>query len=246
MSMNVDIEQYISKLDTDRFGFKIAKIDDFSANSEIISKLKELGVKMIIARINSTDLNLVNFLEKKGFLIQDIHLIYNFSISDKGIDSKWKQNNLIVRDLKTEDIPEIIEITANSFKNYGHYFNDPLLPKDKNLEVYTDWANNCCINTSFANKVLVVVVNDKIAGYLAFKDNIEDNYTFAILGAVSPNFRKIGVFQALNKAGINYAMGKGLMNVRTAVLNTNFSVNGTYIELGFKIIKSEITLHYWF
>jgi ribosomal protein S18 acetylase RimI-like enzyme len=238
------INQYISLLDTKRFGFKIAKLNSYNNETiSLIEKLKEEDVKLIIIRIEAADIESINNLEKIGFLIKDVQLIYNYTFNNQ--IKLNKHNGLILRESNENDIPQIIEISKQSFNNYGHYFNDSKLDRVNCLEVYSDWAKNCCINKTVADYVIVAEKEKKIAGYLAFKHFKEENYTFASLGAVNPNFRKLGIFQAINIEGLNRAEKLGFKNVRTNVLNTNFPVNSTYIDLGFKIINSVITMHYW-
>lgn len=240
------IDEYISQLDTQRFGFKIAKLNLFNEDTALlIDKLKEVDVKMIIIRVDASDIEIINILEKIGFIVKDVQLIYNYVFKEDNEIKYYNKNNLILREFVENDLPQIIEITRHSFNNYGHYFNDNKLDRVKCLEVYLDWAKNCCLNKTVADKVIVAEKDNKIAGYLAFKHFINENYTFASLGAVNPDFRKLGVFQAINIEGLKMARDLDLKSVRTNVLNTNYPVNGTYIDLGFKIIKSEITMHLW-
>lgn len=238
------IDQYISLLDTKRFGFKIAKLNLYPEEpASLIAKLKEADVKLIIIRVEANDIVKINNLEKIGFLIKDVQLIYNYTLKNE--IRLNNQSNLILREYNVNDIPQIVKITKHSFNNYGHYFNDNKLDKIKCLELYIDWAKNCCINKNVADYVIVAEKDNEIAGYLAFKHFRDKNYTFASLGAVNPDFRKLGVFQAINIEGLNWARKLDFKNVRTNVLNTNYPVNSTYIDLGFKIINSEITMHYW-
>ncbi|OQA48351.1 MAG: hypothetical protein BWY47_01060 [Bacteroidetes bacterium ADurb.Bin302] len=51
------IDEYISQLDTQRFGFKIAKLNLFNEDTALlIDKLKEVDVKMIIIRVDASDI----------------------------------------------------------------------------------------------------------------------------------------------------------------------------------------------
>jgi ribosomal protein S18 acetylase RimI-like enzyme len=240
------IEEYISKLDSQKFGFLVARIplfrDDFQ---KLISQLKDVGVKMIIVRLDASEISQINKLENFGFLVKDVQLEYKYNLDDNKKISLIDDQGFLLRDLDLKDIPQIKDITKKSFNNYGHYFADDRLDQEKCLEVYIDWSENCCTNKDFADKVIVAVLDNNIAGYLAFKNFVEEHYTFACLGAVNPKFRKLGVFNALNSYGLIWAKSIGLKSVTTNVLNTNYPVNGTYIDLGFKIIKSYITMHYW-
>lgn len=241
-----DIKQYISVLDSERFGFKIAKLPYFIDDIEcVISDLKVIDVKMIIIRLDATKTGEINYLESLGFQLKDVQLIYNYKLEKINISNNLLPREFNVRDYKLSDISQILDITKESFFNYGHYFNDKRLDAEKCLEVYIDWAKNCCYDKGVADNIIVAEKNNEIAGFLAFKHNKQNESTFACLGAVNSRFRNQGVFNIINSYGLNWAKSLGMKNVITNVLNTNFAVNNTYINLGFKIVKSEITMHYW-
>lgn len=241
------MSKYISDLDTLRFGFPVAKLRNSNDTSEeILFNLKNEGVKLIIARIDAANLNGINKLEKQGFLIKDIQLIYNYSLKNEiPVISNSKYT---YRTSSVDDVGQIADIARQSFWNYGHYFADERLDKKKCLEIYIDWAVRSILNKKIADQVIVSEINGKVVGYLSFKVYSDEYESFAagVIGAVTPEHRKNGVFQQINIEGLKWAKNIGLQRLENQVLINNFSVNKTYTTLGFYVIRSEITLHYWF
>jgi hypothetical protein len=66
---------HISPLDTSRFGFKIAKINEPECiNYETIAQLKNEGVQLIMSRIPNENIQLMNQMEKWGYRVKDVQL----------------------------------------------------------------------------------------------------------------------------------------------------------------------------
>lgn len=237
----------ISKLDTDRFGFQIAKITDTVENPEmIIYELKKINVKMIIARVNLCNMKLINQLERLGFDYKDAQITFSYDLK-KELPQPRKNEFSLTR-LKSEHLACLIEMTKDSFTGYGHYFADERLDKMKCLEIYMDWIKRCCDNKSVADEVIVAEKNNIAIGYLAIKkyDSGSQQFYAGVIGAVAPEFRKYGVFQAINIESLYYAKKMGAQRFENNVLVTNFPVMKTYTSMAYQIIRSEITMHYWF
>ena len=87
----MDINQYESYIDTKRFGFKTAKINNAeNLTLDTFNLLKKNDFKFIISRVPSENIELINFLEDNGFRIKDIQLTYKFDLEKqeiKGISS---------------------------------------------------------------------------------------------------------------------------------------------------------------
>jgi len=236
----------ISEIDSKRFGFRVAKISNDVTNiDQVLSKLKKLSTKMIIARVELSNLNLINNLEKYGFTQKDVQATFNFRLNRE--IPLHKNNDLVFLDYSDDCYKEVIELTARSFDGYGHYFADERLDKEKCREIYVDWIHHCCKDSTISDFFIVAKFNNKVAGYLALKKKEEVNGEFAcgLIGAVSPEFRGHGVFNAINIESLYRARLMGMKRVENNVLLTNFRVMKTYTDLSYNIIRSEVTLHCW-
>ena len=89
---------YISDLDTQRFGFKIARLENFNGNPRmIIEDFKKQGVKLVIARISTADISTINTLEDMGFEYKDIQLKYSISLVNRSQQKLNKEKSFQVR-----------------------------------------------------------------------------------------------------------------------------------------------------
>ncbi len=242
------IENYISELDTDRFGFKVAKIDFFDDNIvQLIEFLKENDVKLILCKIQFEKLELINNLEAIGFRIKDIQVTYKFELNKSRILDFKMPEGLAIRDFKDSDLSALLEIASNSFQNYGHYANDPNLDKSKCNQIYIDWINRSCFDRNVADKVFVAEYENVVAGFLSFKTNRIKNQSYAAggIGAVASKFRNKNVFKALTLKGIIWGQEIGLDWEEHNVLIENYPVNRSFINFGFFPYKSFVTMHNW-
>ncbi len=244
------MDNYISHLDTERFRFKVAKVNQWDANpAALIHALEENGVKLIISRLPSEDIVTINKLENMGFQLKDIQLTYFQKIEDVTFDTLNIPSNFIIRDAEEADLPSIRFIAKQSFANYGHYFANSRIDKFKANEIYEDWASRSFYDKNVADKIFVLSskTNNDLAGFLTFKILKKGNKTYAAggIGAVSSAFRNQGVFQLLVKKGLLWGKEMNLDWEEHNALTTNYAVGKVFSSTGFKTSSSSVTLHAW-
>jgi hypothetical protein len=242
---NHDFESYI---DTQRFGIKTAKIN----NAEFLTLktfafLKKNDFKLVITRVPSENIELINFLEDNGFRLKDIQLTYKFDLGKQEIKTSYLNTSIDIREGNEKDIDQLKLIAVDCFWNYGHYFADPNLNKSDCMEVYKDWTMNAVLDTNFSDKFLVAEFENKILGYLFFKLKATEKgmFSYSGLGAVSSESRGENVFSTLVIKSLEWAKSEGHLWQEHNVLNINYPVNKVFSKLGFSNYKSETTLHAW-
>lgn len=243
------VDQYISELDTQRFGFKIAKVNHYDEDpSAIIGKLKTVGVKLVISKADMTNLPLINRLEDLGFRIKDSQVTYSYDL--KKLDVQLKNVfdvDTLIRTFQPEDIESVATIMQQSFQGYGHYFANDKLDKEKCLEIYKDWGVRSCLQPNMSDVVFVAEQNKEVAGILSFKKFTTEKETYAAggIGAVNPKYRGKNIFKMLAVQGLFWGKENGLDREEHNVLTTNYSVNSSFSSVGFKVKNSFITMHCW-
>tara|TARA_R110002072_G_scaffold13058_2_gene55300 strand:- start:347 stop:1063 length:717 start_codon:yes stop_codon:yes gene_type:complete len=237
------MNQYYSKLDSERFGYKVFKINSFPTGNlqEFIQGLKNEGVKLVISRLNINELKLINELEREGFELKDVQLTQGFQLENYepiAIKNQFAE----IRDFQASDLPEIEKIAATAFATYGHYFADEKL-KQHTPEIYKDWARNSCLNKQLVDIIIVATIGEQPVGFLSLK--INDNVAIGGMGAVAIKHQNKGLFKSINLKAMNWAKEMACKSIEHNVLANNLPVNAAYSKLGFQIQKSEVTLHGW-
>jgi len=243
-------EKYFSKLDSERFGIKVAKINDFGEDTDLILReLQRSDYKLVLSKIEADKIELMNKLEDFGFRIKDGQVTYKYDMSrfDKNLLEYISDPSVILRSHEKKDIDQIVKLTKNSFYNYGHYAADDKLDKNKCRDIYTDWAYRSCTDPKVADKVFVAEIEGVVAGYLAFKNfgTGEDIYTAGVLGAVSDKFRGKDIFRKITVKALEWGLEKKFKWEEHNVLINNYPVNRSFSRLGFVVFKSFYTLHCW-
>jgi len=247
MNESTDIE---SKLDTNRFGFRVGKTDGtfFKTHiKQILDMLTKEEFKLIISRVDMNDTDLVGKLEDAGFRYKDSQITYIYDLDRFTSLAPLVKFDYKIRDFKESDTERLVELAGESFDGYGHYFANKQLDPVKCREVYEDWAYNSCNNKNVADKILVAHDNDKPIGYLSFKIKEADGKKYAAggMGAVDKNYRGKDVFPAIISAGLQWGKEIGLDWEEHNVIVNNFPVNRSMNKLGFKPSNPVITMHKW-
>lgn len=242
------IDRFISELDSQRFGFNIAKVNEFNTTPEnLLGLLKGNHVKLVISKINVNKLDLINELEDLGFQIKDIQATYKLELKDFIIDEDRNKNNIIIRDAQIDDIDQLEEIAIESFRNYGHYYADKRLDQKKTNEIYGDWVKRSMKEKGVADKIILAEINNEIAGFLSFKLYNKGDFKYAAggLGAISHDYRNNKIFRLISLAGLNWGKELKLDWEEHNVLITNLPVIKTFSSLGFTMSDSFVTMHHW-
>lgn len=244
-----------SKIDSDRFGLKIGKIDDAFFNDidieDSIEYFKEFKYDLIFARINFSNIELINSLEKCGFTLKDTQCTLRNTFIDwqgKPVFNKVERTDgYEIRGFKPSDTEQIVDITRQSFINYGHYGADVRLDPVDSLNAYSDWAYNSCINENVATKIFVASKDGDVAGYIAYKKFIEEDKTYAagVIGAVNPLHRRKGLFPDIDIAALEWGVENKFDWEEHNVLMDNFAVFKSHMSVGFRPQKFMVTLHGW-
>lgn len=243
----MSINNHISSIDTERFGFKIAKINEFSENleNEIIG-FKNSGVKLIISRVGCNNIALINKLEDLNFRIKDTQLtfVHDLNSIEEEINNK---KSVVIELAQKKDAEAIGKIALRSFKGYGHYSADNRLDSKKANEIYVDWAQKSCIDKNIADYMFIAKVDNCIGGFLSLKTIYKDDSAYGVhgIGAVDKDFRNMDIFKLLIKKCLIIGKEKNHTLQQTFFLSSNIPVIRSYLKIGFKISDSNHTMHCW-
>lgn len=239
---------YISELDTWRFGFRIARTENLKGDPQkILDELQRQDVKLFIARVDSNDISTINILESMGFEYKDTQLKYRLPLTGKEKQNPDPEKKFWVRAATEKDVDKIVTISGEAFYNHGHYFADRRLDRNKCIEIYKDWARRCCLDKDYADIVFAAENENGIIGFLSYKILKDGDILFSRtgLGAMKQEYRGIGVYSEILKYGRNWGIDLKLDREEHFVLATNIPINNLFVKKGFKLFGGFITFHYW-
>ncbi|KTD24353.1 TDP-fucosamine acetyltransferase [Legionella lansingensis] len=239
---------FLSDIDKKRFGFNVAKVEEWGDVPEnLIDQLRKENVKLIISRLRAENTDTINKLEKLRFELKDTQLTYRFNLNSSNLSNLGLPPHLQLREAVEADIPAIGQLARQSFENYGHYSNNRKLDKNKVDEIYEDWAINSLINKDFADKFFIIASSDEVAGFLTLKivRQGKDNFAKGGIGAVSEKYRNQGIFKLLTQQSLIWGKELNLDWVEHNALATNYPVGRVFTSLGFYNSAAFVTLHCW-
>ncbi len=211
---------------------------------EINTFCVENQVRFLIARCSTSDIASIHAIEANGYQLMDT-LVYLRNDFEDYIPATYP-SELSIQALDPEDIPGVAKIAKESFAAYkGHYHTDPRLDPVKATEVYSSWAERCCVDPAVANHVLVAKLDGKLVGFRAIRVNSSDEAEF-ILAGVAPGMRRRGIYRAFVIEGLNWCKAAGVTHVLNSTLLINTTVQKVCTKLGFYALESYHTFHKWF
>jgi len=243
-----------SEILSSRFGVKIGKIDEshlcISSLGESLDSFKEQKFDLVVARIDLTRLDLINQLEQRGFTTKDVQCTLRNVFKDRHgnllFNKVEREDGYVLREFEESDVDGIVDIAKRSFVNYGHYAADRRLDSKACLDAYVDWAYNSCINKDVATKVFIAEKEHEVAAFIAYKRFDGDKtYAAGVLGGVSPDHRKKGLFPDIDIVALEWGIENGFDWEEHNVLMDNFSVMKSHMSVGFRPQESMVTLHGW-
>src|SRR5712664_1305301 len=121
------LKDFISRLDTKRFGLRVAKVDfrERDKVTEIVTFLNQQRIALIITKVRCEDIDVINQLEELGFKTMDFQVGYDYHGSEN--DIQINRCVFPIRKIRSVDIPDLVRIAENSFDGFGHYFADKRL-----------------------------------------------------------------------------------------------------------------------
>lgn len=243
------MKSHISQLDTQRFGFNITRVDNTAdlLTTGLIPSLKMQGVSLIITRVDSERLDEINALEDLGFRIKDIQSTWTSRPVNPDAHNQYINPRIHIRQASPKDILPLRQIAAFAFDDYGHYFADSFLDRNRCAEIYPDWTERTITDPVVADTVFVAATHTEIAGFIALKKIEQEGITYAtvVIGAVAAAFRRQNIYSTLIITGLAWGREQHLHWQEHQVLAVNYPVNRVLTKLGFLQVRSFVTLHGW-
>jgi GNAT superfamily N-acetyltransferase len=237
---------YISDIDEERFGIRIAKSDKVTVDNlpKIVDFCRDNKVKMLIARCPANDFPAVHAIEREGFRLMDTLVYYSMDLTNTLIPSDT--GRVTIRQVRSDEVDQVRAVAAKAFRGYfGHYHADERLDNSKCDEVYISWAVNTCTSRDFADEVLVAELKGTILGFATIRMNNSDE-SEGILSWVDPSTHKMGIYRSLVIHRMEWSLSKGARRMFVSTQIINIAVQKVWVRLGFEPNGGYYTFHKWF
>lgn len=248
--------------DTNHFGIQMAKIRYLMAEGEyseafevksallfhLLGECSPRRIQHLSIRIHTEDVSSLHALENEGFRLMDTVVIYSIDFRRNPI--KQLKNECYVREFKQSDLDGLADIAIESFQKgrvaIDKFHADPFLSCEKSDELYVKWIVNSC--KGLADIVFVAEIDEIPVGYITCKVYGELNEKlgtrFGTMGisGVSPSYRRRGAYTSMFNTGLRWLADRvDIVEVGTQI--GNYAVQKVWSRLGFKLIRSQYTLH---
>lgn len=242
------MNQYLSDLDTNRFGIVTVKADSFDLEDDIeqcLSFCNEKEAALLIARIDASKTNLIHAMERNGSLLCDTLVYYEMS-TRKLIDENSKTDEVSIREMEEDDHEIVLKISKEAFSGYfGHYHSDPKLNRKDCDDTYVSWCESTLKSADSINKILVAYDATGVCGFLTMRVH-ENNRLELVLSGVDQRAVGRGVYRRMINAGVAFAVNNNLKRVFTSTQISNIAVQKVWCGQGFTPTKHVHTFHKWF
>lgn len=247
--------------DTRHFGIEMAKIrylivnadysNTFEVKSALLSYLLMKCSKKfhhLSIRVHTEDVSSIHSLENAGFRLMDTTVTYSFDFRKDQIVRL--ENECYVRKFRKNEIDKLANIATECYEEgrvaTDRFHADPSLPSEKSDDLYVKWIVNSC--KGLADTVLVAEVDGVPVGFITCKvyrqlsEKLGVRLGTMVISGVSPSCRGRGAYTSMFNTGLRWLAERvNIVEVGTQI--SNYVVQKVWNRLGFKLIRSQYTLH---
>lgn len=236
----------LSQIDQDRFGVKTAKTNHINTQNlrGILAYCHSQDVDFLIVRLPVSDIKTLYALEENNFHLMQTLIYFRNNLMNSSPPED--HGNHIIREVKPGEEKQVASVAREAFTGYsGHYHADSRLKQHDCTEVYSSWAERCCVDPNVADCVFVAVVDGNIVGFRAIRMNSSKQGEM-LLSGVLPFARKTGIYTSFVVKALNWCKKRGVEEVITSTIISNIGVQKVCIRLGFEPFDAFYTYHKWF
>src|SRR3989344_1787235 len=198
-------------------------------------KLKFDGIDCLTYKIDSTEMGLVQDLQKNGFILAGAPIRLSNNLKDVSV---YKEDG--IRLFESRDVRLLLEIARNTFLN-AYRYNDSNFDKNRVDDLYSEWIKNSCNGRSDA----VLVYEEEGIPYGFIACNMVNGIGLIDLIAVSKYMRGKGIGRKLVLSSLSWFKERtNEVKVNTEAMN--YPSLNMYLKTGFKIEWMGLNLNFWF
>jgi ribosomal protein S18 acetylase RimI-like enzyme len=202
-----------------------------------LNDCEKQGVRFLSMRLPEGDQTALHAAESVGFKVVESYLTFTRPMEDlPPVDAR-------VRLAHPDEMEPVAELAGRAFR-YNRFMSDSLIPDRLARNSRSEWVRN-----SFKGRAEAIYVAEdggRLAGFLLLRSKVDGQGTKAgviDLIAVDSDHAGKGLGMALVSAAVHYYNHQAdYLEVGTQA--KNIPAINLYIKSGFRIAKSEFTLHH--
>jgi len=241
-----DLEIILSPLEEIRFGIKTARTANLTLNnlSHAMEFCQNHAVRLLIARCQADQLDIVHEMERTGFILTDTLLYYVRNLKNRPLPQL--DPSIVIRAIAIGESDQVQDIAEEAFSNYiSHYHADKRLDRKHCDDTYKDWARKACNNRDDVHEVLVALRENKILAFATLRMNDHQQGEGVLVG-VRPSVQGSGLYKALMTAGMHWCANLHAQEMIASTQIINIAVQKVWGRLGFEPRNYIYTFHKWF
>ena len=233
--------------DSTFFGVRIGQVHKNSLDRETVDQITKWSNKNQIDCLylvtDADDSLTIRLAEDNGFRLVEIRILYESNLSGWDPITRPKSNqDVVIRNVRIEDIPQLQEIAKNSYQNSRWYF-DPCFPEAKCQEYYQLWIKKSA--EGGASFVLVADNNGEILGYISGNRQSDIQEGSFELTAVKENARRSGIGHELFASSLDWYIQHSVKQVIVNTQGRNLGTQRMILRFGFLPYKVQLFYHRW-
>ena len=234
-----------SQWDSEHFGIKIGRyvLGSLQEVPNDVEQAKMEGYDLLITRVPTEEVNVVNALEDNCFRIKDTLVRYKIDLKD--ITPLKHEGKVQIRMAEKHDLNAIKTIARHTFKEYaGHFHNDKLLGRKKCDDLYVKWSENSLLDRNIAQAMFIAEEREKILGFATMR-HVSKDESEGVLFATSPQARERGIYSEFIKEAINWSKRNKYKHLLLGTNINNYIIKNIWTGFGANIYASYYTMHLW-
>jgi len=242
---NLLLEWAEAPWDTAIFGFPVLQI----IRLEVRSPMADMNMAAFVFARDKSDCRFAScrltheqlresmLLEDHGFRF--IEMLYQPEFCNLQ-EAEFSQTGLTVMPAGREDLPTLLDIAGNAFRN-ERFHVDPRLNPQLGDQRYRNWVNNSLDHPS--QRLNVIRDGSRLVAFFV-TERLADETCYWHLNAVSPDAQGKGYGRRAWLAMLHRAQEEGAQRVRTSIVARNHRVLNLYARLGFRFPPPQMTFHW--
>lgn len=197
----------------------------------------DMGAGLVSCRLAHDRLRESMLLEDHGFRF--IEMAYHPEL-DRLESIALPDDALRIARATAQDLPEVLEIAGNAFRNERFHVDPRLAPSLGDLR-YCNWVKSSLDHPR--QRLEVVCDGERLVAFFV-TEMLDDGTCYWHLNAVAPNAQGQGYGRRAWQAMLRQAREEGARRVRTCIVARNHRVLNLYARLGFRFSPPLMTFHW--